>query len=51
VAGFANDHVDGFPVGELVEAEERFSNVPERRAGVIGTAPGGGFKGENGQAG
>jgi hypothetical protein len=51
VAGFADGEVDGLPIGELIEAKERFGDAPERSAGVIGAAPGGGFKREDEQAG
>jgi len=51
VAGLADDGVDGFPISKLIEAEERLCDVPKGLAGVVGTSPGCGFKGEDEQAG
>jgi len=50
VAGFADHEVDWLPVCELIEAEDRFRNAPKRSAGVIRTAPWGGFKSEDEEA-
>jgi len=51
VAGLADHEVNGFPVGETIEAEERLGDAAEGSAGVICTAPRGGFEGEDEQAG